>query len=79
LSRLPGCSLKTDEGLKLGRGENDYRTEAGTKIMALKWCDNKPVLLFIFRSQIAHAVPGARKTTAKNSGRLASNSPTLEL
>jgi hypothetical protein len=37
ISRLPGCSLKTDEGLKkLGRGADDYRTEAGTNVTALK-------------------------------------------
>ena len=46
ISRLPGCSLKTDEGLKkLGRGADDYTTEAGTNGMALKWYDNKPVYL----------------------------------
>ena len=46
ISRLPGCSLKTDEGLKkLGRGADDYRTEAGTSITALKWYDNKPVYI----------------------------------
>ena len=46
MSRLPGCSLKTDEGLKkLGRGEDDYWTEAGTNVMALKWYDSKPVYL----------------------------------
>jgi len=77
LSRLRGCSVKTDGLKKLGRGEDDYRTEVGTKVMAHKWYDNKPVILFIFRSQIAHAVLGARKTTAKKRGRLASNSPTL--
>ena len=46
MSRLPNCSLKTDEGLKkLGRGANDCRTEAGTNVTALKWYDNKPVYL----------------------------------
>jgi hypothetical protein len=46
ISRLPGCSLKTDEGFKkLGRGVVDCRTEAGTNIKALKWFDNKPVYL----------------------------------
>ena len=44
--RLPGCSLKTDEGLKkLGRGANDYGNGAGTNVTALKWYDNKPVYL----------------------------------
>ena len=46
ISRLPGCSLKTDEELKnLGRGADDYRTEAGTNVTALKWYDNKHVYL----------------------------------
>ena len=46
ISRLPGCSLKTDEGLKkLGRGADDYTTVAGTNVTALKWYDNKPVYL----------------------------------
>ena len=46
ISRLPGCNLKTDEGLKkLGQGADDYRTEAGTNVTALKWYDNKPVYL----------------------------------
>jgi hypothetical protein len=46
ISRLAGCSLKTDEGLKkLGRGADDYRTEAGTNATAVKWYDDKPVYL----------------------------------
>ena len=45
ISRLPGCSLKTDEGLKkLGRGADDYTTVAGTNVTALKWYDNKPCI-----------------------------------
>ena len=46
ISIFPGCSLKTEEGLKkLGREADDYRTEAGTNVLALKWYDNKPVYL----------------------------------
>ena len=46
ISRLPGCSLKTDEGLKkLGQGADAYRTEAGTNITTLKRYDNKPLYL----------------------------------
>jgi hypothetical protein len=37
------------------------------------------VYLIIFWSEIAHALLRARKTTARKRGRLASNSPTLEL
>jgi hypothetical protein len=46
ISRLPGCILKTDEGLKkLGQGADDYRIEAGTNVTARKWYDKKPVYL----------------------------------
>ena len=80
MSRLPGCSLKTDEGLKkLGRGADDYRAVAGTNVMALKWHDNKPVYLIIFWSETARALLRAGKTTVRKRGRSASNSPTLEL
>ena len=42
--KTSSCSLKTDDGLKkLGRGADDYRTEAETNVTALKWYDNKPV------------------------------------
>jgi len=52
MSRLPGCSLKIDEVCKkLWRGADDYRTEAGTDVMALKLYDNKPVYLIIFWSK----------------------------
>ena len=80
MSRLPGCSLKTDEGLKkLGQGADDYRTEAGTYVMTLKWYDNKPVCLIIFWSETARALLRAAKTTVRKRGRSASDSPTLEL
>ena len=78
--RLPGCSLKTDEGLKkLGRRAEDYRTEAGTNVTALKWYDNKPAYLITFWSETARALLRAGKTTARKRGRSASDSPTLEL
>ena len=80
MSRLPGCSLKTDEGLKkLERGADDYGNEAGTNVTALKWYDNKPVYLIIFWSEIAHALLRAGKTNARKRGRSTSDSPTLEL
>ena len=78
MSRLPGCSLKTDEGLKnFGRGVDYCRTEAGTNVMTLKWYDNKPVYLIIFWSETARALLRAGKTTARKRGQLASYSPTL--
>ena len=58
---------------------DDYRTEAATNVMALKWYDNKPVYLIIFWSETARALLRAGKTTAMKRGRSASNSPTLEL
>jgi len=80
MSRLPGCSLKTDEGLKkLGRGADDCRTEAGTNAMARKWYDNKPVYLTIFWSETARACLRAVQTTARKRTRSASDSPTLDL
>jgi len=80
MSRLPGCSLKTDEGLnKLGRGADDCRNEAGTYVMALKWYDNKPVYLTIFWSETVRARLRAGKKTARKRGRSASDSITLEL
>jgi len=80
MSRLPGCSLKTDEGLKnLGRGADDCRTEAGKNVMALKRYDNKPVYLVICWSEIARALLRAGKTTARKRGRSASDSSTLEI
>jgi hypothetical protein len=46
ISKLHGCSLKTDEGLKnLGQGADDYRTETRTNVTALKWYDKKLVYL----------------------------------
>jgi len=37
MSRIPGCSLKINEGLKnLGRRADDYRNEAGTNEIDLK-------------------------------------------
>jgi len=80
MSRLPGCSLKTDEGLKkLGRGADECRTEAGTNVMARKWYGNKSVYLTIFWSETACACLRAGKTTARKRVRSASDSPTLEL
>ena len=80
MSRLPGCSLKTDEGLKkLGQGADDYRTEAGTYVMTLKWYDNKPVYLIIFWSETARALLRAKNITARKRSRSASDSHTLEL
>jgi len=80
MSRLPSCSLKTDEGLKkLGQGADDYRTEAGTNVMALKSYDNKPVYLIIFWSETACALLRAGNTTVRKWSRSASDSPTLEL
>jgi len=80
MSRLPGCSLKTDEGLKkLGRGADDCRTEAGTNVMARKWYGNKPVYLTVFWSETACACLRAVKTTARKRGRSESDSPTIEL
>jgi len=77
MSRLLGCSLKTDEGLKkLGRGAEYCRTEAGTNVTALKWYDNKPVYLIIFWSETAHVLLRAWKTTARKRGRSATY-PTL--
>jgi len=80
MSRLPGCSLKTDEGVKkLGQGADDYRTETGTNVMAFKWYDNNPVYLIIFWSETARALLRAGKTTVRKWGRSASDSPTLNL
>jgi hypothetical protein len=46
ISRLPGCSLKTDEGLKkLGQGADDYRIEAGTNVTAQNGMTTSPVYL----------------------------------
>jgi len=64
---------------KLGQGVDDYRTEAGTNVMALKWYDNKPVYVIIFWSETARALLRAGKTTVRKRGRSASDSPTLEL
>ena len=37
MSRIPGCSLRINEGLKnLGRRADDYRNEAGTNEIDLK-------------------------------------------
>ncbi|XP_046997940.1 piggyBac transposable element-derived protein 3-like [Schistocerca americana] len=45
-TRLQGCSLKADSELKKqGRGSYDYRTETERNIIALKWYDNKSVVL----------------------------------
>jgi len=67
MSRLPGCSLKTDEGLKkLGRGADDYRTEAETNVMPHKWYDNKPVYLIILWSETARALLRAGKQLRGN-------------
>jgi len=80
MSRLPGCSLKTNEGLKkLGQGVDDCRTEAETNVMARKWYGNKPVYLTIFWSETARACLRAGKTTVRKRGRSASDRPTLEL
>jgi hypothetical protein len=78
MSRLPGCSLKTDEGLKkLGRGADDYRTEAGANVTAFKLYDNKPAYLITFWSERARSLLRAGKTTARKRGRSASDSSTL--
>ncbi|XP_049939111.1 piggyBac transposable element-derived protein 2-like [Schistocerca serialis cubense] len=46
LTRLQGCNLKADSELKKqGRGAYDYRTETERNITALKWYDNKSVVL----------------------------------
>ena len=63
----------------MGRGAEDYRNEAGTNVTAFKWYDNKPAYLVIFWSEIARALLRAGKTTTRKRGRLASDSPTLEL
>jgi hypothetical protein len=40
-SRIPGCTLKTDERLKkLWQGADGYRTEGGRNVTALKRYDN---------------------------------------
>ncbi|XP_047106672.1 piggyBac transposable element-derived protein 2-like [Schistocerca piceifrons] len=45
-TRLQGCNLKADSELKKqGQGSCDYRTETERNIMALKWYDNKSVVL----------------------------------
>ncbi|XP_049782512.1 piggyBac transposable element-derived protein 2-like [Schistocerca cancellata] len=45
-TRLKGCNLKADSELKKqGRGSHDYRTETERNIIALKWYDNKSVVL----------------------------------
>ncbi|XP_049764426.1 piggyBac transposable element-derived protein 2-like [Schistocerca cancellata] len=45
-TRLQGCNLKADSELKKqGRGSYDYRTETERNIIALKWYDNKSVVL----------------------------------
>ncbi|XP_049770517.1 piggyBac transposable element-derived protein 2-like [Schistocerca cancellata] len=45
-TRLQGCNLKADSELKKqGRGAYDYRTETKRNIIALKWYDNKSVVL----------------------------------
>ncbi|XP_049809306.1 piggyBac transposable element-derived protein 2-like [Schistocerca nitens] len=45
-TRLKGCTLKTDSELKKqGRGSYGYRTETERNIIALKWYDNKSVVL----------------------------------
>jgi len=64
---------------KLGRGADEYRTEIGTNIMALKWYDIKPVYLIIFWPETAHALLGAGKPTVRKRVRSATDSPTLEL
>jgi len=43
MSRLPGCSLETDEGLKKsGGGADGCGNETGRNVTALKWYDNQP-------------------------------------
>ncbi|XP_049794400.1 piggyBac transposable element-derived protein 2-like [Schistocerca nitens] len=45
-TRLQGCNIKADGELKKqGRGSYDYRTETERNIIALKWYDNKSVVL----------------------------------
>ncbi|XP_049809319.1 piggyBac transposable element-derived protein 2-like [Schistocerca nitens] len=45
-TRLRDCNLKADSKLKKqGRGSYDYRTETERNIIALKWYDNKSVVL----------------------------------
>jgi hypothetical protein len=63
--RLPGCTLKTDEGLKkLGRGTDDYGNGAGTNVTALKWYGNKPVYLIIW-SETARALFQGRENNCE--------------
>jgi len=56
MSRLPGCSLKTDEGLKkLGRGADDCRTEAGTNVTAFN-CMTISLCILSLSGQKEHAL-----------------------
>ena len=66
ISRLSGCIMKTDEGLKnLGQGADDYWTEARTNVTALKWYDNKPVYI-VSSYKVRHSVETVKHGTETN-------------
>jgi hypothetical protein len=50
-SRLPSCSLKKDEEQKLGRGDEVYRSEAGTYVTALEWYNKLMYLISAYRGR----------------------------